>query len=62
MKLRVRPLRYRAGGRSHTAWCIESLLWYGWENLYHRGQFVSFRTREYALEYIRLYRALRKRK
>ena len=61
MKLRVKPYRYRAGGRPHTAWCVDVLRWYGWENLYHR-QFVWFGTRGDALEYIRLYRALRKRK
>lgn len=61
MKLRMRPFRYRAGGRSHTVWVIEVLRWYGWEDLYHR-QLVWFGTREYALEYIRLYRALKKRR
>lgn len=62
MKLRVKPFRYRYGGCLHTAWCVYVRRWYGWENLYHCGQFILFGTREYALEYIRLYRALKKRR
>ncbi len=62
MKLRVKPFRYRDAGSTHTVWLVEVLRWYGWEDLYHCGHFVWFGTREYALEYIRLYRALKKRR
>ena len=63
MRLRVTPLRFRTDrGKIKTKWEIEyfSLMW-GWEYLYHRG-FVGFTKKEDALEYLRLYNSLKKRK
>lgn len=60
--LRIKPWRFKTRkGKIRTEFLIEryeSLL-FGWDLLYHHG-LVTFPTRTEALEYVRIYNAVRK--
>jgi hypothetical protein len=60
--IRITPFRYRTRkGKTTTEYLIErkDFFLFGWEFLFHHG-LVKFPTRTEALEYVRLYNAVRK--
>ena len=59
--IRITPFRYRTRkGKTRTEFLIELKDFpFGWEWLFHHG-LVYFTTRTEALEYVRIYNAVRK--
>ena len=61
MILRASHIRFRNKYGMHTYWYLERLTWLGWDSVYHNHDYIKFRRRGDADEFIRIYRAMRRR-